>query len=64
MSNSVVGCDITQCFLMDVGCVNAYPTGRLSINSGAPFVVSAVRNYIPGWSETVCIKCNNFDGQT
>ena len=64
VSNSVVGCDVTQCSLMDVGCVNAYPAGRLSINALAPFVISAVRNYIPGWSETVCIICNNFNVQT
>ena len=63
MSNSIVGCDITQCSLMDVGCVNAYPTGRLSINALAPFVITAARNHAPGWSETVCIKCDNNDGQ-
>ena len=60
VSNSVVGCDITQCLLMDVGCINPYPVGRLSINALA---VTAVRNIALGWSETVCIKCNNNDGQ-
>ena len=47
--------------IRQTGCINPYTPGRITITSGTG-KVEGVQNYIPGWTETVCIRCENSHG--
>lgn len=53
------GCPITSCAIKAGGCGSAYSPGQLTLSASTPFTVTANRNVIAGYSETVCIECKN-----
>ena len=49
--------------MMGSDCQAPYVDG-ISIDSSSPWKISAVSNYLLGWSDPVCIVCRNQDEQT
>jgi len=45
---------------MGSDCQNPYLDG-ISVDSKAPYKINAVANYVVGWSDQVCLVCENVD---
>jgi len=51
-------CPITKCTMMGTDCQSPYTDG-IAIDAKAPWKISAVSNYHVGFSDPVCIVCEN-----
>jgi len=62
-SSGVKSCNIAKCTLYKQGCKVAWgDDNRVTMDSTAPFKVTALRNDPEGYSVAFCIKCQNYVG--
>ena len=59
VNSDTANCPIVECALKLPGCSTAYTSGELSISGTDPFTLTANKNVVAGWTETVCIECHN-----
>ena len=52
-------CAITSCTVFLADCSSAYTSGLISMASSSPFAMTANRNEVGGYTETVCVSCTN-----
>jgi hypothetical protein len=62
VSSDQTNCAISACLVMAQGCLSVYGGNKLTIGSTNPFTITARKDYNPGYTETVCIKCTNDAG--
>lgn len=62
-SSGAKSCNIAKCTLYKQGCKVAWgDDNRVTMDSTAPFKVTALRNDPEGYSVAFCIKCQNYVG--
>lgn len=62
-SSGSKSCNIAKCTLYKQGCKVAWgDDNRVTMDSTAPFKVTALRNDPEGYSVAFCIKCQNYVG--
>jgi hypothetical protein len=60
-TNSADCGEVTNCYPKATGCTDAYSTGKVSIDGGTQ-AISITQNEDAGYTETLCIVCENSVG--